>query len=112
MATDVPAPENGQLRYGSANVFERADVHSPQVGELTTNDPFVVLGTEEEFYQVRLPDATVGFVYAHNLIGSHMPLTASEQHTADDRAAAAARPHGGWRGLLGRLPGVPQGWRA
>ena len=111
MATDSPAPENVQLRYGSANVFERADVHSPQVAQLATNDPFLVLGTEEEFYRVSLSDQTVGFVYAHNLVGSHMPLTASEQHTADDRAAAAARPRGGWRGLLERLPGMPQGRR-
>jgi hypothetical protein len=111
MATDTPAPENVRLRYGSANVFERADVHSPQVGQLATDDPFVVLGTEEEFYRVSLPDGTVGFVYAHNLVGSHMPLTASEQHTADDLAAAAARPHGGWRGLLERLPGRSQGSR-
>jgi hypothetical protein len=111
MATDSQVPANVQLRYGSANVFERADVHSPQVGQLATDDPFDVLGTEEEFYRVSLPDKTVGFVYAHNLVGSHMPLTASEQHTADDRAAAAARPHGGWRGLLERLPGRSRGWR-
>src|SRR3954462_10910450 len=111
MATNFPAPENVRLRYGSANVFERADEHSPQVGQLATDDPFAVLGTEEEFYRVSLPDETVGFVYAHNLVGSHMPLTASEQHSADDRAAVAARREGGWRGLLQRLPGQSRGWR-
>jgi len=111
MATDTPVPEDVHLRYGSASVFERADVHSPQVGQLASDDAFVVEGTEEEFYRVRLPAGTVGFVYAHNLVGSHMPLTASEQHTADDRAAAESRSHGGLRGLLERLPGRSQGRR-
>jgi hypothetical protein len=105
MASPEPIPENVQLRYGSASVFERADTHAKEVGKLQRGDPLVVLGTEGEFYQVRLPDGTVGFVYAHNLVGSNMPLTTSEQETADVRAAAATRPPGGWRGVLQRLRG-------
>ena len=64
-----------------------------------------------EYYRVRMADGPVGFVFAHNLIGligSHMPLTATEQHTADERVAAAARPPGGWRGLVQRISRRPR----
>ena len=103
MASGQPALENVGLRYKSAKVFERADTRSPEVGHLESADPFTVLGTEGEYYQVRLADGSVGFVWAHNLTGSHMPLTANEQKTADERAAEAAKPPGGWRGALNRL---------
>jgi hypothetical protein len=103
MATHSPAPEDIQLRYGSASVFERPDTRAKAVGQLATGDPLTVLGTEDQFYRVRLPEGTVGFVYAHNLVGAHLPLTTGEQHRADERAAAAAQPPGGWRGLLRRL---------
>jgi hypothetical protein len=70
---------------------------------LAPHEPFTVLGTEGEFYQVRVPDGPVGFVYALNVSGTDMPLTASEQRDADERAALAARPPRGWRGMLQRL---------
>ena len=103
MLTNEPAGESPRLRYGSASVFARADTHTKQVAQLEPGQPFTVLGTEGEFYQVQLPDGSVGFVYAHNVIGSNLPLTVGEQQQADDRAARAAQPPGGWRGLLGRL---------
>ncbi len=106
MASDQPAPENVKLRYKSASVYQRADTHSTEVGQLESDDSFTVLGTEQEYYQVRLADGSVGFVYAQNLIGSNMPLTAVEQEHADTRAADAAKPPGGWRGALHRLRGA------
>ncbi len=105
MATSSPSPRDVRLRYGSANVFGRADARERAIAQLAPGDPFTVLGTEAEFYQVRLPDGTVGFVYAQNLVGTDMPLTVSGQRNADDRAAFAARPPGGLRGLLHRLRG-------
>src|SRR5947207_10755764 len=103
MASPPPSPGNIRLRYGSADVFDRADTHAKVIAQVTPHDPFTVLGTEGEFYQVRLPDGAVGFIYAQNVGGTDMPLTVTEQHNADDRAAAAARPPRGWRGLLHRL---------
>ena len=109
MASSQLPPENVGLRYGSANVFERADTRAKVIALLGPEDPFTVLGAEtrtdtsDEFYQVRLADGTLGFVYAHNLVGSHMPLTDREQHNADDQAAADAKPPGGWRGLRQRV---------
>ena len=103
MATGQLAPENVQLHYGFAKVFERADTQSPAIARLETGAAFTVLGTRGEYYQVRLADGTLGFVGAHNLDGSHLPLTTNEQDRADERAAAAARPPGGWRGVLNRV---------
>jgi SH3-like domain-containing protein len=94
------------LRYGSAEVFERADTRAPVIARLAPGDPFSVHGTEGEFYRVRLPNEAEGFVYAQNLAGTDMPLTANEQRNADDRAAFAARPARGWRGMLQRLRGT------
>ncbi len=106
MASSLPAPDNLQLRYGSANVFARADTRAKVIAQLNLGDPFSVLGTEDEFYQIRLPDGTVGFVYAQNVVGTDMPLTANEQRNADDRAATAASRPSGWRGVLQRLRGA------
>ena len=106
MANDSPLPSNLRLRYGSANIFDQADTRSKVTGILHPDDTFTVLGTEGEFYQVRLSDGAVGFVYAQNVVGTDMPLTANEQRNADDRAALAARPVAGWRGLLQRLRGA------
>ncbi|HZR97731.1 MAG TPA: SH3 domain-containing protein [Chloroflexota bacterium] len=103
MASSSPSPDNVGLRYGSAEVFDRADTHASVVARLAPGDPFTVHGTEGEFYRVRLQDQTEGFVYAQNLMGRNMPLTANEQRNADERAAFAARPSGGWRGLLQRF---------
>jgi hypothetical protein len=100
-----PPPGNLSLRYGSADVFARADTRAPVITQLARGDPFTVLGTEGEFYHVRLPDGTAGFIWAQNVSGTDMPLTANEQRDADDRAAYAARPQRGWRGLLQRLRG-------
>ena len=105
MASPPPSPGNLRLRYGTANVFDRADTHATVITTLAQGDPFTVLGTEGEFYHVRLPDGALGFIYAHNVVGTDMPLTDSEQRNTDDRAARAARPPQGWRGLLHRLRG-------
>ena len=103
MAANQPAPENVRLRYKSASVFERPDTHSTEVAQVGPDDTFTVLGTEGEYYQVQLADGRMGFIWVQNVTGSNMPLTANEQVTADERAAAAARPPGGWRGALNRL---------
>jgi len=100
MATNQLAPKNVQLHYGFAKVFERADTQSPAIARLETGAAFTVLGTQGEYYQVRLADGRLGFVGAHNLDGSHLPLTTNQQARADERAADAARPPGGWRGVL------------
>jgi hypothetical protein len=105
MATPPPPPGNLSLRYGAADVFDRADTRGKVIAQLTRSDPFTVLGTAGEFYHVRLPDGAVGFIWAQNVGGTDMPLTANEQRDADDRAAIAARPPQGWRGLLQRLLG-------
>ncbi len=102
MSADQPAPGNVQLRYTSAKVFERPDTRASEIGELARGDAFSVLGTDGEFYQIRLPNGTNGFVYAHNVVGSNLPLTASEQETAARRAAEAAYAGSGWRGVLKR----------
>jgi hypothetical protein len=106
MASFSSTPDNVGLRYGSAEVFERADTRASVIARLAPGDPFTVDGTEGEFYRVRLPDAAAGFIYAQNLVGTNMPLTANEQRNADDRAAIVARGPGGWRGLLQRLRGT------
>jgi hypothetical protein len=103
MANPPPPPGNLSLRYGAADVFDRADTRAKVIAQLVRGEPFTVLGTEGEFYQVRLPDETVGFIWAQNVSGTDMPLTANEQRDVDDRAALAARPPQGWRGLLQRL---------
>jgi hypothetical protein len=100
-----PIPRALGLRYGAADVYARADTHAKVILRLTSGDPFTVHGTEGEFYQVLLRDGVVGFVYAQNVTGTDMPLTAIEQQLADDRAALAARPPGGWRGWVRRLGG-------
>lgn len=105
MASQPPTPSDVRLRYGSANVFDRADTRATVIGLLNPDDPFTVLGSEGDFYQVSLPDGARGYIYAQNVIGTDMPLTATEQQNADDRAALAARPSGGWRGVLNRLRG-------
>ena len=71
----MKAPENVKLRYKSASVYQRADTHSTEVGQLESDDSFTVLGTEQEYYQVRLADGSIGFVYAQNLIGSDTTAT-------------------------------------
>jgi hypothetical protein len=106
MASSSPTPGNLGLRYGSADVFDRADTRASVIARLAPGDSFTVDGTDGEFYRVHLPDGGVGFIYAQNVIGTDMPLTANEQRNADDRAAFAARPAGGWRGLLQRLRGA------
>jgi hypothetical protein len=105
MASNPPTPSNLSLRYKTADVFDRADTRAKVIAHLTQADPFTVLGTEGDFYQVRLPDGAVGFIYSHNVTGTDMPLTDREQEIADDKAADAARPPGGWRGVLRRLGG-------
>src|SRR3954447_22996893 len=103
----TPPPSNLSLRYNTADVFDRADTRAKVVAKLTQTDPFTVLGTAGEFYQVRLPDGVVGFIYAHNVIGTDMPLTDIEQRNADERTARDARPPGGLQGMFRRLRGGP-----
>jgi hypothetical protein len=105
MASGEPIPTNVQLRYASASIFDRADTRAQEVGRLAPGDPVTVLGTESDFYRVQLPDGTTGFVYAHNLIGSDMPLTANEQAESDRQATIAAQRPSGLRGMLHRLRG-------
>jgi hypothetical protein len=105
MASNSPTPSNLSLRYNTADVFDRADTRATVIAHLTQADPFTVLGAEGEFYQVRLPDGVVGFIFAHNVRGTDMPLTALEQGRADAEAASASRSSGGWRGRLQRFRG-------
>jgi hypothetical protein len=105
MATSQPGPQNVTLRYKTAKVFAQADTRGAVVTELGPGDPFTVLSTEGEYYRVQLPDGTFGFIWAHNVDGEHLPLTTNEQAHADERAAEAARPPGGWRGVANRLRG-------
>ena len=105
MAGPPSPPGNLRLRYGSADVFDRADTRAKVIAQLAQGEPFSVLGTDGEFYQVRLPGGAEGFIWAQNVSGTDMPLTANEQRNADDRAALAARRPQGWRGLLQRFLG-------
>jgi hypothetical protein len=84
-------------------VFDRADTRAQVIARLAPCDAFTVLGAEGEFYRVELPGEVTGFIYAHNVIGTDLPLTGAEQRLAEDRAALAAQPHGGWRGWARRL---------
>lgn len=103
-ASSQPLPNDVHLRYGSATMFAHADTHSEQLKLLAADDRFNIVGAEGEFYRVVLADDTVGFVFAHNVAGTDLPLTQVEQHLKDERAAAA-RPADGWRGALNRLRG-------
>ena len=105
METSQPMPGNLRLRYGTASVFERPDTRSKEVAQLGAVDVYTVVGAEGEYYHVQLADGTDGYVYASNVVGTDMPLTASEQVIADERAALASRPQGGWRGMVKRLIG-------
>jgi hypothetical protein len=102
MATEQPTTGTVQLRYGSAKVFEQADTRGRELGELTQGDSFSVVSAEGEYYQVKLADGTIGYVYAHNLTGSSLPATAVQQADADRRAANTARDAEGWRGSVKR----------
>jgi len=105
MATSQPTPGNLRLRYGTASVFERPDTHSKEVAQLGAADVYTVVGVEGEYYRVQLADGTAGYVYSSNVVGTDMPLTASEQVMADERAALASHSEGGWRGMVKRLTG-------
>ena len=106
MAESARPPEDVRLRYGSVSVFERADLDAPVIGRLGQDDPLVILGSEAEFYRLQLADGRRGFVFAHNVEGKNMPLTAGLQRTADARAARDARRPTGWRGLVQRVWGT------
>src|SRR4051794_32694370 len=100
-----PIPTALGLRYGSADVYARADTRAKVITRLARGDPFTVHGAEGEFYPVPLQAGAWGFVYAQNVTGADLPLTAIEHHLADDRAALAARATGGWRGWVRRIGG-------
>src|SRR3954452_14390278 len=105
MATSQPTPGNLRLRYGTAGGFERPDTRSKKVAQLGAADVYTVVGVEGEYYRVQLADGTAGYVYSSNVVGTDMPLTASEQVMADERAALASHSEGGWRGMVKRLTG-------
>jgi hypothetical protein len=69
MASSAPLPENGQLRYSAAPVFDRADLGAKVITQLYRGDAFTVVGSEGKFYQVRLTNGALGFVYGNNLSG-------------------------------------------
>jgi Bacterial SH3 domain len=94
------------LRYAAVSVFERADLDAPVIERLGQDDPLVILGSEGEFYRLQLTDGRRGFVFAHNIEGKHLPLTAGLQRTADERAARDARRPTGWRGMVQRFWGT------
>jgi hypothetical protein len=91
------------LRYQSVAVFERADLDAPVIGRLSQDDPLVVLGSEAEFYRLQLADGRRGFVFAHNIEGNDLPLTAGRQRTADADAERDAQGPRGWRGVVHRF---------
>lgn len=75
MPSSAPLPENGQLRYSAAPMFDRADLGARVVTQIYRGDAFTVLGSEGEFYQVRLTNGAIGFVYGNNLSGMDLPRT-------------------------------------
>ena len=103
MAGDGPRAGRLRLRYNAATVFTRADLRSAPLQELSNADDFTVLDALGEFYRVRCPDESIGYVYAHNVVGENLPLTFSERVAAEDRAAAAERSPSGWRRFLKRF---------
>ena len=105
MVASSRPPADVRLRYQSVAVFDRADLDAPVIGRLRQDDPFVVLGSEAEFYRLELADGRQGFVFAHNIEGNDLPLTAGRQRTADALAARAAQRPTGWRGVVHRFRG-------
>jgi hypothetical protein len=87
MASSAPLPPNGQLRYSAAPVFERADLGAGVITQLYRGDPFSVVGREGKFYEVRLPNGALGFVYGNNLSGTDLAPAA-----APPKRHAVARP--------------------
>jgi hypothetical protein len=76
MASSAPLPSNGRLRYSAAQVFERADLAAGVITQLYRGDAFSVVGSEGKFYQVRLTNGAIGFVYGNNLSGTDLPPAA------------------------------------
>ena len=70
MATSLPVPENGHLRYTAAPVFDRADLGATVITQLYRGDAFTVVRSEGKFAQIRLANGALGFVYGNNLSGA------------------------------------------
>lgn len=70
MASSLPAPQTGRLRYTAAPVFDRADLGARVISQLYRGDPFTVVGSEGQFAQIRLANGALGFVYGNNLSGA------------------------------------------
>jgi hypothetical protein len=70
MASTPATPDDGHLRYSAAPVFERADLSAGVITQLYRGDAFTVVGTDGAFYQVRLANGAIGFVYGNNVSGS------------------------------------------
>jgi hypothetical protein len=73
MASSAPLPPNGRLRYSAAPVFERADLAAGVITQLYRGDAFSVVGSDGKFYQVRLANGAMGFVYGNNVSGTDLP---------------------------------------
>jgi hypothetical protein len=73
MASSAPLSENGHLRYSAAPVFDRADLGAGVITQLYRGDAFAVLASAGKFYQVRLANGAIGFVYGNNLSGTDLP---------------------------------------
>ena len=73
MASSASLPSNGQLRYSAAPVFDRADLRAGVITQLYRGDAFAVLASVGSFYQVRLSNGALGFVYGNNLSGPNLP---------------------------------------
>ena len=76
------------------------------IERLGQGDALVVLGSEAEFYRLELADGRQGFVFAHNVEGNNLPLTAGRQRTADATSAREAQRPTGWRGMVQRFRGA------
>jgi hypothetical protein len=103
MTSDPLSLSNIYLRYGSADVFERADTRTRGIPRLTPSDVFTVQNADGPSYRVEIRGGVAGFVCAHDVKGAHMPLADREQQHVDNRAALAPRSPSGWRGLVQRL---------
>jgi hypothetical protein len=73
MTSSVPTSDTGHLRYTAAPVFERADLGAAVITQLYRGDAFAVVRSEGKFYQVRLANGALGFVYGNNLSGTDLP---------------------------------------
>jgi hypothetical protein len=88
MSDEPPAMQRFELRYPSVSLFEQPDTQSRELQQLHQGDPFEVLteqpvsSPEGEFWQVRLADGVIGFIFAHNVVGPPRPPSPEERAAA------------------------------